>query len=62
MDRLRERCKDVLEEQHDDIWLLRYILSRKSVDKAEPHVRKGIQWRKVCAGLFFISPVATRVS
>ena len=32
--------------EHDDIWLLRYILSRKTVDKAEPAVRKGIEWRK----------------
>jgi hypothetical protein len=31
--------------EHDDIWLLRYILSRKTVDKAEPAVRKGIEWR-----------------
>ncbi len=31
--------------EHDDIWLLRYVLSRKTVDKAEPAVRKGIEWR-----------------
>jgi len=42
---LRDVCKDVLQPEHDDIWLLRYILSRKTVDKAEPAVRKGIEWR-----------------
>lgn len=28
---LRETCKDVLAEEHDDIFLLRYILSYKTV-------------------------------
>ena len=46
VDELRARCKDVLEPEHDDLWLLRYILSRKTLEKAEPAVRKGIQWRK----------------
>ncbi len=45
IDELRDVCKDVLEAEHDDIWLLRYVLSRK--DKAEAAVRKGIEWRKV---------------
>lgn len=44
IDKLREQCKDILEAEHDDLWLLRYVLSRK--DKAEAAVRKGLQWRK----------------
>jgi len=43
---LKQKCKDVLEPEHDDIFLLRYILSFKTVEKAEVSVRKGIEYRK----------------
>ena len=46
VDELREQCKDVLEPEHDDLWLLRYVLSRKTLEKAEPAIRKGIEYRK----------------
>lgn len=43
---LRMKCKDVLEPEHDDIFLLRYILSFKTVEKSEISVRKGIEYRR----------------
>lgn len=43
---LRTACKDCLGPEHDDIFLLRYILSYKTVAKSEPHVRAGIEYRK----------------
>lgn len=44
---LREACKDVLTEpEHDEIFLLRYLLSFKTVEKSEVSVRKGIEYRK----------------
>jgi hypothetical protein len=36
VDELRTLCKDVLLPEHDDLWLLRYVLSRKTLEKAEP--------------------------
>lgn len=44
---LRMACKDVLEAEHDDIFLLRYVLSFKTREKAEVQVRKAIEYRKV---------------
>jgi len=45
IDQLREKTKDVLTEEHDDIWLLRYCLSNKVDDKAEKSVRFTIEYR-----------------
>jgi len=43
---LRAECKDVLAAEHDDIFLLRYILSFKTVEKSAVSVKKGIEYRK----------------
>jgi len=43
---LRKACKDVLEADHDDVFLLRYVLSYKVLAKSESHVRDGIKFRK----------------
>ena len=42
---LRDRLKDVLEpEKHDELWLLRYILSNKTAAEAETPARFAIEW------------------
>ena len=42
-----------MQPEHDDIFLLRYILSYKTVAKSEPHVRAGFEYRKENAWLDF---------
>ncbi len=44
-------AQDVLEAEHDDIFLLRYVLSYKTTAKSETHVRAGIAFRKENAWL-----------
>lgn len=44
--RLREATQEVLSPEHDDIWLLRYVLSNKEDEKAEKKVRFTIEYRK----------------
>ena len=36
----------MLEAEHDDVFLLRYVLSYKTLAKSESHVREGIKFRK----------------
>ncbi|ORY46396.1 hypothetical protein BCR33DRAFT_849125 [Rhizoclosmatium globosum] len=47
---LRERISDVIDpSKHDEIWLLRFLLSNKTVDVAETACRFTINWYKTHA-------------
>ena len=47
IDELRVRTKDVLFDEWDDLWLLRYVLSSPdSVEKAEEKVRQAVKFRE----------------
>lgn len=43
--KLKEKLKDVLLPEHDDVWLLRYILSNKTAEESEEACRFTIKWR-----------------
>ncbi|KAG9401143.1 hypothetical protein AC1031_009898 [Aphanomyces cochlioides] len=42
---LKDRLKDVIQPQYDDIWLLRFLLSNGSVQDAVEPCRFTIEWR-----------------
>ncbi|KAJ3285608.1 hypothetical protein HDU79_007202 [Rhizoclosmatium sp. JEL0117] len=49
---LRERISDVIDpSRHDEIWLLRFLLSNKTVDAAETACRFTINWYKTHAAV-----------
>lgn len=41
---LKDRLKDVLKPEHDDLWILRFILSNKTAAEADEPARFTIQW------------------
>ena len=45
IEKLRGLLKDVLRSEHDDVWLLRYILSNKNAVESEEPCRFTIKWR-----------------
>ncbi len=52
--KLRSTCRLILKEQHDDIFLLRYILSYGSAEKSREAVAFAVDWLARPANRFFM--------
>ena len=46
IDELAQRTASVRDEEHDELWLLRFVLDSPSVDAAEASVREVLEWRR----------------
>ena len=50
IDELAQRTASVRDEEHDDLWLLRFVLDSPSVDAAEASVRE-VLWREAASSI-----------